>query len=107
MRASVLGRPTCPNGATVAEAERYQPAAPPRRSASHHQPDREHERLAPPRRAQRQAREGRGHDPPLVDHGIAQAQKGFRRVKGYVHMASLVAALRAAAATVASEKKLA
>ncbi len=39
--------------------------------------------------------------------GIAEAQKGFRRVKGYVHMPSLVAALRPAAATVASEKKVA
>jgi transposase-like protein len=39
--------------------------------------------------------------------GIAEAQKGFRRVKGYVHMASLVAALRPATATVASEKKVA
>jgi hypothetical protein len=37
--------------------------------------------------------------------GIAQAQKGFRRVKGYVYMPSLIAALRPAAATVASEKK--
>lgn len=39
--------------------------------------------------------------------GIAEAQKGFRRVKGYVHMPSLVAALRPVAATVASEKKVA
>jgi putative transposase len=39
--------------------------------------------------------------------GIAEAQKGFRRVKGYVHMPSLVAALRPAAATVASDKKVA
>ena len=39
--------------------------------------------------------------------GIAQAQHGFRCVKGYVHMPSLVAALRPAAATVASEKKVA
>jgi transposase-like protein len=39
--------------------------------------------------------------------GIAEAQKGFRRVKGYVHMPSLVAALRPAAPTVASEKKVA
>jgi putative transposase len=39
--------------------------------------------------------------------GIAEAQKGFRRVKGYVHMPSLVAALRPDAATVASEKKVA
>jgi putative transposase len=39
--------------------------------------------------------------------GIAEAQKGFRRVKGYVHMPSLVAALRPTAATVASEKKVA
>ena len=39
--------------------------------------------------------------------GIAEAQKGFRRVKGYVHMPSLVAVLRPAAATVASEKKVA
>ena len=39
--------------------------------------------------------------------GIAEAQKGFRRVRGYTHMPSLVAALRPAAATVASEKKVA
>jgi hypothetical protein len=39
--------------------------------------------------------------------GIAEAQKGFRRVKGYVHMPSLVAALLPPAATVASEKKVA
>ncbi len=39
--------------------------------------------------------------------GIAEAQKGFRRVKGYVHMPSLVAALRPAATTVASDKKVA
>jgi putative transposase len=39
--------------------------------------------------------------------GIAEAQKGFRRVKGYVHMPSLVAALRPAATTVASEKNVA
>ncbi len=39
--------------------------------------------------------------------GIAEAQKGFRRVKGYVNMPSLVAALRPAASTVASEKKVA
>ena len=39
--------------------------------------------------------------------GIAQAQKGFRRVKAYDHMPSLVAAPRPAAATVASEKKVA
>jgi transposase-like protein len=39
--------------------------------------------------------------------GIAEARKGFRRVKGYVHMPSLVAALRPAAATVASDKKVA
>jgi Transposase, Mutator family len=39
--------------------------------------------------------------------GIAEAQKGFRRVKGYVHMPSLVAALRPDAAKVASEKEVA
>jgi transposase-like protein len=39
--------------------------------------------------------------------GIAEAQKGFRRVKGYVHMPSLVAALRPDASSVASEKKVA
>ena len=39
--------------------------------------------------------------------GIAEAQKGFRRVKGYVNMPSLVAAIRPAAATVAPEKKVA
>jgi len=39
--------------------------------------------------------------------GIAEAQKGFRRVKGHENMPSLVAALRPAAVTVASEKKVA
>jgi len=39
--------------------------------------------------------------------GIAEAQKGFRRVKGYVHMPSLVAVLRPAAATAASQKRVA
>ena len=39
--------------------------------------------------------------------GIAEAQKGFRRVKGHVNMPSLVAALRPATATVAPEKKVA
>ena len=39
--------------------------------------------------------------------GIAEAQKRFRRVKGYVHMPSLVAALRPDAAKVASEKEVA
>jgi len=38
--------------------------------------------------------------------GIAEAQKGFRRVKGYLHMSSLVAAIRPDA-TVAVEKKVA
>jgi putative transposase len=39
--------------------------------------------------------------------GIAEAQKGFRRVRGYDHMPSLVTALRPAAATVAPEKDVA
>ena len=39
--------------------------------------------------------------------GIAEAQRGFRRVKGYVHMPSLVAALRPVATTMASEKQVA
>jgi len=40
--------------------------------------------------------------------GIAEAQKGFRRVKGHRHMPALVAALRPAQTpTVASEKKVA
>ena len=39
--------------------------------------------------------------------GIAEAQKGFRRVKGYVHMPLLVAAVRPTDATVAPEKKVA
>lgn len=39
--------------------------------------------------------------------GIAEAQKGFRRVRGYLQMPSLIAALRPAAATVASDKKVA
>jgi putative transposase len=39
--------------------------------------------------------------------GIAEAQKGFRRVKGHENIPSLVAALRPAAVTVASAKKVA
>ena len=39
--------------------------------------------------------------------GVAEAQKGFRRVKGHVHMATLVAALRPAEANVAADKKVA
>ena len=39
--------------------------------------------------------------------GIAEAQKGFRRVRGYLQMPSLIAALRPVAATVASDKKVA
>jgi hypothetical protein len=39
--------------------------------------------------------------------GIAEAQKGFRRVKGYVNMPLLVAALRPADPTMAFEKKVA
>jgi hypothetical protein len=39
--------------------------------------------------------------------GIAEAHKGFRRVKGYIHMPFLVATLRPAAATGSSEKKVA
>ena len=39
--------------------------------------------------------------------GIGEAQKGFRRVKGYVNMPSLVAAIRPTAAPVAPEKKVA
>jgi hypothetical protein len=38
---------------------------------------------------------------------LAEAQKGFRRVKGYVHMPSVVAALRPVAATVPPEKQVA
>jgi putative transposase len=39
--------------------------------------------------------------------GIAEAQKGFRRVRGHDAMPTLVAALRPVATTVASEKKVA
>jgi transposase-like protein len=39
--------------------------------------------------------------------GIAEAQKGFRRVKGYVNMPSLVAAIRPTAAAVALDKNVA
>ena len=39
--------------------------------------------------------------------GIAEAQKGFRRVRGHVNMPSLVAALQPATATVAPEKRVA
>jgi len=38
---------------------------------------------------------------------IAEAQKGFRRVKGHVNMPSLVAAIRPTAATVAQATKVA
>ena len=39
--------------------------------------------------------------------GIAEAQRGFRRVKGRRDIPSLVAALRPAAKTVADNKKVA
>jgi hypothetical protein len=39
--------------------------------------------------------------------GIAEAQRGFRRVKGYVNMPSLVAAIRPTAAALALEKNFA
>jgi hypothetical protein len=39
--------------------------------------------------------------------GIAEAQKGFRRVKGYRNMPSLIAALRKTNVAVATEKKVA
>jgi transposase-like protein len=39
--------------------------------------------------------------------GIAEAQKGFRRVKGHTNMPSLVAVLRPVTPTVASDKKVA
>ncbi|MDP9001894.1 MAG: DUF3679 domain-containing protein [Myxococcota bacterium] len=39
--------------------------------------------------------------------GIAEARKGFRRVKGYKDMPSLVAAIHTNAAHVAIEKKVA
>ena len=39
--------------------------------------------------------------------GMAQAQNGFRRVRGCIHMPSLVAALRPVAASVASDEKVA
>jgi hypothetical protein len=71
------------------------------------QPDREHERVAPPRRTQRQALKGRAMIRRWVALGIAEAQEGFRRVKGYIHMPSLVAALRPAGPTVASERRVA
>lgn len=38
---------------------------------------------------------------------IAEAQRGFRRVKGHKSMPSLVAALRPTTKTMASEKKVA
>jgi hypothetical protein len=54
---------------------------------------------------------GLGKDEKMIRRwvalGIAEAQKGFRRVKGYVNMPSLVAAIRPTAATVAPEKKVA
>jgi hypothetical protein len=39
--------------------------------------------------------------------GIAEAQRGFRRVKGHRDMSSLVVALRPAAKTAADNKKVA
>jgi hypothetical protein len=39
--------------------------------------------------------------------GIAEAQKGFGRVKGYVNVPSLVAAIRPTTATVALDMKVA
>ncbi|MGH7272569.1 MAG: hypothetical protein ACREJ3_19240 [Polyangiaceae bacterium] len=39
--------------------------------------------------------------------GIAEAQKGFRRVKGHVHVPSPVAPLRPTASAVPSDKKVA
>ena len=39
--------------------------------------------------------------------GIAEAQRGFRRVKGHVHMPALVAALRPKTTTMASQSKVA
>jgi hypothetical protein len=57
--------------------------------------------------AQRRALQGRGDEPRLGRARIAEAQNGFRRVKGYLHMRSIVAAPRPAPATVASDKKVA
>ncbi len=39
--------------------------------------------------------------------GIAEAQRGFRRVKGHIDLPSLIAALRPAAKAVAVAKKVA
>jgi hypothetical protein len=39
--------------------------------------------------------------------GIAEAQRGFRRVKGYKNMPSLIAAVRTTTTPVASEKQVA
>lgn len=39
--------------------------------------------------------------------GVAEAQKGFRRVKGHKDMPSFVAAIRASTITVEVEKKVA
>jgi len=39
--------------------------------------------------------------------GIAEAQKGFRRVKGYRNMPSVIAALHKTDAGIATEKKVA
>lgn len=39
--------------------------------------------------------------------GVAEAQKGFRRVKGHRDMPALVAAIRSSNTTVAAEKKVA
>jgi len=37
--------------------------------------------------------------------GVAEAQRGFRRVKGHVHMKALVSALRPLAASALAETK--
>jgi len=50
---------------------------------------------------------GEGMIQRWVALGIAEAQRGFRRVKGYQKMPALVAALRPNAATVVEERKVA
>ncbi len=98
------------------DGESYRPFQPPARSHSSRRaapfsadPGAPPTRLAPSHRSQRQTME-RWKDEKMIRRwvalGIAEAQKGFRRVKGYLHMSSLVAAIRPDA-TVAVEKKVA
>jgi putative transposase len=81
----------------------------PRHAATHlrdHQRDREHERLAPAHRSQRQAMERREDDPSMGRARHRRSAEGIPAREGPREHALLVAALRPAA-TVAVEKKVA